>query len=213
MVCVSAASPAPRRRWNSAFLAMLPAIVQRARFAFRDARGQDRQDLVQEVIANALVAFVALVRRGKMAIAYPSVLARYAIAQINDGRKVGGHLNCKDVSSRYCQRLKGAVLERLDRFDTTEEAWQEVLVEDRHAGPAEIACTKIDFEEWLKSLPVRYRRLAQYLSLGHRTSDAARKFKVSAGRISQLRKELAENWRRFVGDEPDDDAAAAVLAA
>ena len=192
---------------------MLPAIVQRARFAFRDVRGQDRQDLVQEVVANALVAFVALVRRGKMAIAYPSVLARYAVAQINDGRRVGSSLNAKEVLSPYAQRLKKFWVERLDHFDPAEEAWQEVLVEDRHAGPAEIACTKIDFEEWLKSLPVRHRRIAQFLGLGNRTADAAKKFKVSAGRVSQLRKELAANWKQFIGDEPDDDAAAAVLAA
>jgi hypothetical protein len=30
----------------------------------------------------------------------------------------------------------------------------------------------------------------------------ARKFEVSEGRVSQLRRELAESWRSFVGDEP-----------
>jgi len=39
------------------------------------------------------------------------------------------------------------------------------------------------------------------------TADAARKFKISAGRIWQLRKELAESWRRFVGNEPVREAA------
>ena len=161
----------------------------------------------QEVIANALKAFVRLVQLKKTDIAYPTVLASYGVRQTRDGRKVGGHLNVKNVLSKYCQDHKDVVVERLDHFDKTDEAWQEVLVEDRHCGPAQIACTKIDFEEWLKSLPVRYRHLAQYLSLGHRTSDAAKKFKVSAGRISQIRKELAENWRRFVGDEPEALAA------
>ena len=37
--------------------------------------------------------------------------------------------------------------------------------------------------------------------LGDRTSEAARKFEVSEGRVSQLRRELAESWRGFVGDE------------
>ena len=31
--------------------------------------------------------------------------ARYAVAQVNDGRKVGGHLNIHDVSSGYAPRL------------------------------------------------------------------------------------------------------------
>ena len=207
MVCASPA-PAPRRRWHKAFLAMLPAIIRHAKVAFRHLKPEAKAEAVQEVVCNALQAFVRLVQLKKTDIAYPTALARFGVRQTIDGRKVGGHLNVKDVSSGYCQRLKGVVLERLDHFDPEESAWCEVLVEDRRAGPAEIACTRIDFEEWLKSLPVRYRRLAQYLSLGHRTSDAARKFKVSAGRISQLRRELAQSWGRFVGDEPD--AAVAV---
>jgi len=154
--------------------------------------------VIQETIANAFVAFRALVRRGKMELAYPSVLARYAVAQINDGRRVGSSLNCQDVSSSYAQRLKNFHVDRLDRREKDEEnAWCEVLVEDKHAGPAETACTRIDFESWLQSLPCRHRRLAQYLSLGNRTSDAAREFKVSAGRVSQIRKELANSWESF----------------
>jgi len=189
---------------------MLPAIVTHAKYAFRNLRGEARQDAVQETIANALVAFVALVRRGRMSLAYPSVLARYATAQIADGRRVGNKLNVREVLSPYAQRLKGFTVDRLDRHDKDDEnTWCEVLVEDRHCGPAQIACTRIDFESWLHSLPCRHRRLAKYLSLGNRTSDAARKFRVSNGRVSQVRRELAESWRKFIGDEPDDAAAVA----
>jgi hypothetical protein len=203
------ASPAPRRRrWHKIFLGMLPAITAHAKFAFRNLRPEARAECVQEVVCNALKAFVRLVQLKKTAIAYPTVLASYGVRQTRDGRKVGGHLNVKDILSKYCQENKDVVVERLDHFDKNENAWAEVLVEDRHAGPSEIACTRIDFEEWLKSLPVRHRRLAQYLSLGNRTSDAAKKFRVSDGRVSQLRKELAESWHRFVGDEPDLGTAA-----
>jgi len=31
------------------------------------------------------------------------MLVRYAIAQINDSRRVGNRLNVQDVSSTYCQ--------------------------------------------------------------------------------------------------------------
>ena len=138
------------------------------------------------------------------------MLARYGVRQVCDGRKVGGHLNVKDVSSPYCQRLKGVILERLDRFDEEDQAWEEILIEDRTAGPADIACTRIDFDAWMRSLPRRDRKIAEYLSAGHRTRDAAKRFKISQGRVSQLRRELAQNWRRFVGDEPGPAAANAV---
>ena len=203
------ACPAPRPRWHRAFLALLPQIVEHAKYAFRHLRGEARQDAIQEVIANALVAFVALVRRGKMAVAYPTVLARYAVAQIKDGRKVGNSLNCRDVLSPYCQRLKCLTVERLDRHEKDDDnAWSEILIEDRHAGPAETARVRMDFSDWLDSLNRRDRRIAESLAEGNRTSDVARKFKISAGRISQLRRELAENWSKFIGDEPLGGGAA-----
>ncbi len=207
MVCASPA-PAPRRRWHRQFLALLPQIVQHAKFAFRHLRGEARQDAIQETIANALVAFVALVRRGKMSIAYPTVLARYAVAQIKDGRRVGNALNCHEVLSPYAQRLKRFTVDRLDHFDPEDQKWCEVLVEDRHAGPDEIARTRIDFSDWLDSLKRRDRRVAEFLAQGESTSSAARRFRVSAGRISQLRRELAANYRAFVGDDPGPANAA-----
>ena len=207
----SPASPAPRRRWHKVFLGMLPAIVQHAKFAFRHLKPEARAECVQEVVCNALKAFVRLVQLKKTDIAYPTALASYGVRQARDGRKVGGHLNINDVLSKYCQENRDVAVERLDHFDSSEDAWQEVLVEDRHAGPAETARVRLDFESWMASLPCRRRRLAQYLSLGNRTSDAARKFRVSAGRVSQLRRELSQSWRRFVGDEPDG-AGAAVAA-
>jgi len=193
MVRIASACPAPRPRWHRVFLALLPQIVQHAKFAFRHLRGEARQDAIQETVANALVAFVALVRRGKMSIAYPTVLAKYAVAQINDGRRVGNSLNVREVLSPYAQRLKNFTVDRLDRHDKNEKnAWSEVLIEDHRAGPAEIACTRIDFSDWLASLKRRDRRVAEFLANGETTNAAARKFRVSAGRISQLRKELAE---------------------
>ena len=79
--------------------------------------------------------------------------------------------------------------------------WYQILVEDKSAGPADTACSRIDFGDWLGQLPRRNRRIAEFLALNHRTDDTARKFKGSSGRISQVRKELADNWKRFIGDE------------
>jgi hypothetical protein len=145
----------------------------------------------------------------KLELAYASALARYGVAQVKDGRMTSGSLNCKDVSSRYCQRLKKVTAERLDYYDEEDDCWCEAIVEDRTAGPAEIARTRIDFDAWLRRLPRRDRRIAQFLSLGNRTSDAARKFSVSEGRVSQLRRELVESWKKFTDECDDDNCVAA----
>jgi DNA-directed RNA polymerase specialized sigma24 family protein len=114
-------SPRPNP-WHKAFLAMLPTILSYARTAFQHRDPEAREDLIQEVVANACVAFKALWDRGKQALAYPTVLANYGIRQVRDHRKVGGKLNIKDVLSPYCQKHKGVVVERLDRFDEEENA-------------------------------------------------------------------------------------------
>jgi RNA polymerase sigma factor (sigma-70 family) len=198
----------PNPRWHKVFLAMLPKIVDHAKVAFRHLRGEARQDAIQETIANALVAFVALVRRGKMSIAFPTVLAKYAVAQINDGRRVGNRLNVREVLSPYAQKHKGFKVERLDHFDEDEQAWSEAIVEDRTAGPAETARVRLDFSAWLDSLKRRDRRIAEALAVGNRTSEVAKKFKVSEGRVSQLRRELKAAWETFTGEAESPEAAA-----
>ena len=194
--------------WHAGFLGMLPAIVKQVRFAFRHLGPEARAEALQNCIANAMIAYARLYELGRIALAYPSVLGRYAISQTKDFRVVGGHLAIKDVLSPYCQAKKNVVVERLDQYDKAEDQWQEILVEDHRAGPFDIVRTRLDFAAWLQSLPVKSRRIAKMLAKGERTSDVARKFGLSNGRISQIRLELAASWRRFVGDAEPPAAAA-----
>lgn len=179
--------------WHAGFLAMLPAIRRHLRVVFRSLDPEARAEAVQEGICNAMIAYLRLHERGELAKAYPSPLAKYAARQVWDGRKVGGKLNVKDVSSAYCQRLKHVVLERLDKWDR-EEGWLEAIVEDRTATPADVARVRLDFAAWLKTLPRRDRKVALELARGDRTGEVARKYDLSEGRISQLRRELHLSW-------------------
>lgn len=198
MICPVKHFPAPS--WHR-FLSMLPQIRNYAAGRFRHLKPEAQEEAIQETIANALVAFARLAELGKIDLAYPTVLARFAVAQIRSGRKVGGTLNVHDASSEYAQRKKGFHLERLDQFDADENQWQEAVVQDTRSAPvSETACFRIDFSTWLRSLPWRHRRIASVLALGHSTSDVAASFDVTPGRISQLRRELAESWKQFHGE-------------
>jgi hypothetical protein len=170
----------PCPRWHKVFLAMLPQITTHATFAFRHLKPEARAEAVQEVVCNALRAFARLVQLRKTDIAYPIVLASYGVRQTRDGRKVGNKLNVKDVLSKYCQGQKGVVVERLDGFDKQEGSWQEAVIEDNRNAPVpEIVAFRCDFADWLKSLKHRDRRIAEFLSLGNRTQDAAKRSNVS----------------------------------
>ncbi len=182
------------------FLTLLPAIRDQARFACRGEDPERRQEFVAEVIANCWVAFVRLVERGLITVVYPTPLAQYAIKQVRDGRRVGAKLNVRDVSSPYAQQAKGFTVARLDRYDSENDEWREILIEDRHAGPAQTAAARIDLGQWFASLPRKKRRIAETLATGEPTKKAARKFGVSAGRISQLRREFEDSWAEFQGE-------------
>jgi hypothetical protein len=121
-------------RWHTQFLAMLPKIRAHAAIAFSNCNPEAREEAVQEVVANALRAYVRLVELKKAELAYPTVLARFGVAQVHNGRKVGTKQNVRDISSKYAQQQKGFHVERLDHYDDEENAWQEVVVEDKMLG-------------------------------------------------------------------------------
>ena len=181
--------------WHAPFLAMLPTIQRCAHRAFRGLSAHDREEAAAAVLALALTAYVRLFELGKPELAYATVLAKYAVRQYRAGRRLGCRLNCRDVVSPACQRRRGFAVESLD-------AWKLALAEDRRTTPAKLAAMRIDFEAWLATLTRRDRQLANILATGEQTSAVARMFHVTAGRISQLRRELFDSWQRFMGEAP-----------
>ena len=179
------------------FLAMLPAIRAQARLAFRHQDPEAKEEFVAEVVANAYCAYQRLVERDKEEVALPTPLAWYAIRQVRSGRRVGSKLNAGDVLSPANHSV---VVRHFDQCDQHDGVWQDALVEDRHAGPADTACARLDFAQWFRSLPRRRRQIAKVLAAGETTKATAEKFGVTAGRVSQLRRELEAAWQQFQGE-------------
>jgi hypothetical protein len=179
------------------FLKMLPQIRRQAELAVRAWRAEAREELVAEVIANAYRAWVGLVDQGREQIARPSPLAQFALRQVRAGRRVGCQLNVQDLLSAHARRVQGFTVERLERFDVHSGGWQQILVEDRRAGPAETAAARLDVAAWLRTLTTRNRRIAKRLAWGDTTGAVARQFGLSAGRVSQLRRWLRSHWEQF----------------
>lgn len=186
-----------RPQWHDHFLAMYPVIIRALRFAFRDLRPEAQEEAVAEGLANACVAYHRLVELGRTERAYPTVLARFAAAQVLGGRRTGSRQNSRDVLSRRAQRKKQFQVERLDHFDDEENQWFEAVVEDTHTPVFDQVCFRLDFPAWLARLPRRNRRIAETLALGNSTKSVARRFRMTAGRVSQLRREFYVSWREF----------------
>jgi hypothetical protein len=186
--------------WQASFLQLLPRIRSQAQSRFRYLPPEAREEAIAEVIASTLVSYARLVALGQEDRAFATTLVRYAVAQFRVGRRVGSRMNVCDLTSDLCRQKNGVSVERLDRFDDPTDEWQEIVVEDRHSGPAEVATTRVDFAAWLESLPRRTRRVAETLATGEATSHVAWMFGCSASRVSQLRRELYDAWLAFTGE-------------
>lgn len=192
------------------FLNMLPEIRKQALFAFRTLRTEAKEEAVAETIANVFVAFARLLEQGKRAKIYSSVLTRYAVAQIRSGRKVGMCQNSNDVLSRAAQQKHDLHIVRLDNSGKNGE-WYDFVLEDRRTPVPDQAAFRCDFPDWLNILSSQRRRIAERLAAGDTTSEVAKQFKLSRGRISQIRRELKNSWQEFHGEL--DDCSQTVLAA
>jgi hypothetical protein len=195
--CLEAHASSTELDRDAKFLAMLPRIRRQAAYYLRHVSKKERADAIQEVVARSFISYLRLIERGKSDQAYAGPLARYGACQYFGGRRVGNPMNGHDVSSHYCQRSKRIIVEQLDHFDEPTSEWEQLVVEDRHSTPADVAATRVDFRDWLESLPVRTRHVAETLATGEATKNVARMFGCSASRISQLRRELFNAWQGF----------------
>jgi DNA-directed RNA polymerase specialized sigma24 family protein len=196
---IAASQSHPGDDWHAGFLALLPRIEMHARFAFHRLSAEAQEDAVQEVIANALVAYVRLAELRQDEWAFATVLARYGVAQTREGRRVGSHLNSRDVLSRYAQKKRGFKVKSLDRPDRETAEWAETFGEGPGPAIPDQAGFHVDFLDWLATQPERKRQIVKALVIGDTTAEIAQRFGLSPGRISQIKRELRESWREFQG--------------
>ncbi len=207
---------------HAQFEAALPAITTAARYAFRRRRQQDRAEAVAEAQACAWKAWRGLVERGKDPVEVGvSGIAGYAVRHVINGRRIGhrgGGRGSMDIYHFKAQAACGFKVVGLDRDADREpgpgsDAWKEWLACDNRVGPADEACFRVDFDDWLEGLPVRDRRTAELLATGEMTCEVARMVGISPGRVSQLRRELAASWRAFQGQAEGGSRRADVATA
>jgi hypothetical protein len=190
--------------WHQDFLRyVVPAVQSFARSRLRNLAAVEQEEATAEAIAGAMIAFVRLIRRGKNPIAFVGRLAKIAVLRVMTGRLTGARARCQDVLSRFARQQHGYSVESLDApLNPNATAWKTLLVEDRKSTPADIAASRIDFAEWLGRMSNRRREIAEALAAGYRTEEVANRFRLSDGRISQLRREFESSWREFQSDSP-----------
>jgi hypothetical protein len=195
-------APAADVTLHSGFLALLPRIRRRAEIAFHFLRcPAERADCVADAVALAWAWYRRLAQRGKDAANFAAALATFAARAVKAGRRVAGSESAKDVLSVTAKLRHGVKVLRLpERVDRANPGWREALAGNVRTPPDEQAAFRLDFPAWLATRTDRDRRLIADLAVGERAGDVARKFGLSAARVSQLRQEYCVDWSRFCGE-------------
>jgi hypothetical protein len=183
--------------WQENFLPMLPTTEQHARFAFRDLDPESREEAVQEAVANATVAYKRLHDRGELQCVFATALAKFAVAQYRDGRRVGTPENSRDLFSPKAQRRGGFTISSLNTANHDAEVCIDCVVDRRRTPVADQVAFRLDFPRWFAGQSNRNRQIINRLSQNYATSEVAREFQVTPARVSQLRRELADSWQEF----------------
>jgi hypothetical protein len=173
--------------WQAEFAGMLPELETLFRRQFQWLSGDTREEAIQEAIVSALIAYSRLKERGKAHVATATTLAYYALKHVKRGRPAVGRMSKREPMSRYAQL--GSGLQR--------EMWIADITDDKYAPVPDVVATRLDCRAWFATLPRRIRRIATDLAVGFTTAEMARRYGLTAGRISQIRRELETSWRAF----------------
>src|SRR5262249_7089437 len=197
-------------------LRLLPKIETHARIAFRGVRCPVMQeDRVQECVALGWKWFVRLSEQGKDVFAFPSAFAALLARAVKCGRRLCGQERSRDVLSFVAQARHGFRVELLPQStrcphedlyadphgQALHDAFEERLRDNTLTPVLAQEAFRLDCPAWLKTLTARERRLVRAMAQGERTMDLSKEFEVSPGRISQLRRELRDDWLRFQGEQ------------
>ena len=201
--------PASNGAANAWLLRHHAELVSRATAVFAWLDSNSRDEAVAEVIAKAVASVNSASRRGRLHRLTPFWLVVYASRQHRQGRRFAGD-NCRCVMSEAAKFKHGIRVASLDDdhgIESSRPRWLRESLADRDAeNPFEVARRAIDFPAIFALEGVHPKAIATFEFLASTKSegklvDLAAELRVTGGRITQLKAELAEALARhdYVG--------------
>jgi hypothetical protein len=215
-VCVAPNPALTDARLHAGFLGILPRIERHARIHFCDVRcAAKKEDLIAETVALSWAWYRRLMRKGKDAAKFASTLARYAARAVRCGKRLTGQEKARDVLSLLAQRRHGFKVASLPVSTRTSfekvyatvqgqedmDGWEDRLRDNTLTPVPDQASFRLAYPQFVRSLGRRDRQMAYFLSMGNSAKETARRFKVSPGRITQLRQRWCRDWYALHDEE------------
>jgi hypothetical protein len=197
------------------FLKLLPRIQIHAEIYFSHIKcPQKRADAIQETVASAWKWFLRLIEQGKDVNEFPTTFITLVARGVKHGRRLAGMAKSKDVMNPLAQQMFGFIVELLPastraaheelygevRGQRNQDAFEERLRDNTQTPVPDQVAFRLDFPVWRLTRTERDRRVIDDLMTGERTQDVAAKYGLTAGRISQLRRDFMEDWEWFCGE-------------
>ncbi len=160
---------------------------------------EDYQELIQDTTATAAAMLEAMEQSGKKPI--PNSIAYYSIQRTKSGRRSYGDSRTDVMNPGYLMDNEGSVCSMQAPVGWEDE---DFTVGDMIASRTEDIAAKvlrqIDWAAFMETLDSRKRMIVEELMVGGGTGDIARRLAVTSARIVQLKREIGEAIRKFMGD-------------
>lgn len=203
---VSMVAAVSTRTARRRFEAIYPRIHGHLQVSFAGVRcPASRDDLLAEAVGLAWIWSLRLARRGRDPSRFPISIARYAARAARAGRRVVGSESARDVLSSVARRRHGVRVGPLvprsepatGRFRFVSFDFDDALRENAVTPVPRQVEFRLDWPAFVSTLTRRNRTLVGYLACGYSTGETAARFRISAGRVSQLRREWHAQWIAF----------------
>jgi hypothetical protein len=181
----------------------MPNVVAHAHFAFRHDRCvHAREDKIAETLALVFKWTKRLSTQGKDVRDFPTAIASYATRAVKSGRKLCHAKQPRDPLCPVAQARHGFVCATLPDWESPcENPLQNALIDNTQTPPEDQAAFRLDFRAWRASHSERNRSIMDEMMMGTRTQDLADSFRISEGRVSQLRRAFHDDWLLFTADK------------
>lgn len=159
---------------------------------------EDPEELVQDATASAAEMLDAMEKVGKKPL--PNSIAYYSIQRTKSGRRSYGDIRCDVMSPGFQMDHEGSVCSMQEPVCDEDDLTVGDTIACKTEDMASKVLRQIDWQAFLETLDVRKRRIVEELMFGYGTGDIARLFSISAARIVQLKREIAQDIKDFMGD-------------
>jgi len=164
----------------------------------RPMGSEDHEELVQDATASAAEMIESMEKSGRKPL--PHSIAYYSIQRTKSGRRSYGDIRSDVMSPGFQMDHDGSVCSMQDPVCDEDDLTVGDAIASKSEDMASKVLRQIDWNAFIETLDARKHRIVEELMMGFGTGDIARLLAVSSARIVQIKREIAEDIKSFMGD-------------